>query len=133
MVHVVESRIVKSPAEEWHHIVATGAPAGGLYVSIAFQSDLARLANTEKIRLIIERAEMVRAVEPALISVFVAFQAVIVHHQRPRRDKISGRGSGERRFEIFRALLWPGHIPFARVLSMHQDHRNNNYPDRGGP
>ena len=100
IMHVVEVRIVERAAEERHHVVAAGAPARGLYVAIALERHLPRLAHTEQIRLVVERAEVVCAVKPAPVSVFVAFQTVGIHHQRPRGNEIARRGAGQRRFEI---------------------------------
>ena len=60
--------IVKRAAEKRHHVMAAGAPAGGFHVAIALQRHLPRLAHAEQIRLVVERTEMMRAVEPALYA-----------------------------------------------------------------
>src|ERR1051325_5609453 len=54
MIHVVEIRIVESATEKRNDIVTTGAPAGGFDVAIALEGDLARFANAEEIRLVVE-------------------------------------------------------------------------------
>ena len=80
VVHVVIVGVVELAREERHRVVAAGAPAGGLGVAVALQRDLAGLADARQVRLVVERAEVVRRVEPAVVGVLVALQAVLVHH-----------------------------------------------------
>ena len=46
-----------------------------------------------------------RAVEPALVGVLVALQAVVVHHQRLRRNEVAARGFRSAGLEVFLAVL----------------------------
>ena len=132
MTHVVKFRVVERAAEERHHVVAARAPPRGPHVAVAPERHPPRLPHAEQIRLVVERAEMMRAVKPAAVGVFVAFQAVVVHHQRPRRDEVARRGAGKRRLEIF--------LPFRRtdrvlpgMLRMQEDHSQHDEADRRGP
>src|SRR4051812_33363103 len=81
--------IIKGPAQEWHHIMAPGAPPRSLHISVPFHRHLARLPHAEQIGLVVEGAEMVRAMEPALVSVLMALQAIIIHHQCARRNEVA--------------------------------------------
>ncbi len=80
MIYVVKIGIVERAAEERHHIVAAGAPARGFHAAIPFKRDSPRLAHAEEVGFIVERAEMMRAVKPAVICVLMAVQAVAIHH-----------------------------------------------------
>ena len=71
MINIVKIRIVKGSTEEGNHIMATRAPASGFDVAIALQSDFARFAHTEKIGLVVEGAEMMRAVKPSFVAVLM--------------------------------------------------------------
>src|SRR3954466_14925030 len=133
VIYVVKLGIIKSTAEKWHHIMASGTPAGGFHVSIAFERNFAGFANAEEIGLVIERTEMVRAVEPTGVGVLVTFQAVIIHHQSASRNEITRGGARQGRFEVFRAFLRADHVPFARVLRVQNDHCNDDNPDGPSP
>ena len=93
VLYIVKIRIIKSPAEKRHLIVTAGAPARSLHRIITLEGKLPGLANRRQISGIIERAEMVRAVKPAVEVVLMALQAIAVHHQRARRDEIAGRSA----------------------------------------
>src|SRR6185369_4196271 len=95
--------------------------------------NLSGLAHTEKVRRVVERTEMMSAVKPGLEGVLVALQAVVIHHQGSSRDKIAGGRSGERRLEIFLALLRTLAIPHARILRVQHDHRGNDNSNRSKP
>ena len=125
MVHIVELRVVKRPAEEGHRIVAAGAPARRLDVAVAPQRHLPRLPHAEQVEGIVERAEMMRAVEPGLVSVLVARLAVIVHHQRPGRNELPRSRPRQRRLEILlpRRRTGPVFPGMRRVQQHHADHR----------
>ncbi len=56
---------------------------------------------------------MVGTVEPAIVSVFVAFQAIGIHHECARRNEVAGGRPGHGRQEIFFTfngsdLIFPG-------------------------
>src|SRR5436190_13792321 len=72
MVDIVESGIIKGPAEERHDVVTARAPPRSFYVAIAFERYLARFPHTEQVRFVVEGTEMMGAVKPALVSVLVA-------------------------------------------------------------
>src|SRR5262249_9624264 len=77
----VKIRIVERAAEKWNHVMTSGAPARRFHAAIALQGYLARLAHAEQVRLVVERTEMMRAVEPSSVNVRVTLLAVSVHHQ----------------------------------------------------
>ena len=106
VVHVVVIRVVELAREERHRVVAAGAPAGGLGRAVASERDLARLANAGQIGLVVERAVMVRRMKPAGVGIFVAFQAVVVHHQRAGGDELAVGRDGFRRIKVLLALPW---------------------------
>src|SRR5437879_9331727 len=61
---VVKLRVVKRSAEERHDVMTPGAPTRGPHISIPLQRDPAGFPHAEKIRLVVERAKMMRAVKP---------------------------------------------------------------------
>src|SRR5690348_13856559 len=132
MMHVIIVGIVKGPAEERHHVMTPRAPPGRLYVAIPLQRHLPGLTDTEQVGLVIERAEMMRAMEPALVGVLVAIQTIAVHHQGPRRDKIAGGSPRHGRFKILLAL-YRTELVFPRVSRMQQHHPDHNCRHRPGP
>ena len=89
-------------------------------VAVAFERDLARLADARQVRLVVERAEVVRRVEPALVRVLVALQAVVVHHQRLGRDELAVGRHRRRREEVLLPLLRSLHAERPRVLRVQQ-------------
>ena len=89
MIHIVELWIIKRPAKERDDIMATSAPPGRFDIAITFQGDLTGFTHTEQVWFVVKRTEMVRAVEPALVSVLVAIQTVTVHHQSARGNEIT--------------------------------------------
>ena len=80
MLFEIKLRVVKCSAQEGNHVMTACAPARGLDVAISLQGNFARFANAEQVRLIVERAEMMRAMEPTFVGVLVALQAIIIHH-----------------------------------------------------
>ena len=84
--------------------MTTSAPAGCSDISIAFEANFTSLFHAGKIGRIIERAEVVRGVIPAVVSILMALHAIGIHHQRFLRDKRSGGGDGFRGEEIFFAF-----------------------------
>ena len=96
----VEVRIIKCAAEKRHHVMAARAPARRLHVAVALQGHLPRLVHAEEIRLVVERAEVMRAVKPALVGIRVALEAVVVHHQGARGDELAGGRARERGHEV---------------------------------
>jgi hypothetical protein len=78
MLFDIEVRVVKSAAEKGNHIVAPGTPAGGFDVAVAFHGNLARLLYAEQVGFVIEGTEMMHAVEPTLIGIGMALNAVIL-------------------------------------------------------
>src|SRR4029434_9610951 len=62
----IEIRIVESATEEWHRIVAPGAPARRLHTAITLERHFARLLDAEQIRLVVERNEVARAAQPTV-------------------------------------------------------------------
>src|SRR5580765_604549 len=75
---------------------------------------------------------MVGAMKPALIRILMAFETIIVHHQRPRRDEFARGGSGKGRMEILLSFFGANLI-FPRVLGVKKDHRKHNCSDRHAP
>ena len=130
VVHVVVVRVVELAGEERHGVVAAGAPAGGLGRAVALQRDLARLAHAHQVGLVVERAEVVRRVEPAVVGVLVALQAVLVHHQRLGRDELAVGGDGLGREEVLLALLRPLDAERPGVLGVEQPHHRDEADDR---
>ncbi len=122
MVDIVKIRIVEGSAEERHGIMTAGTPAGGAHIAVALQAHLPGLAHAEQVGRIIERAEVMRGVEPVVIDIGVAFQAITVHHQDRSRDKIARGRVHRRRFVILLALRGPLGVPFPRVLTVHDTH-----------
>ena len=94
MIHI-EVGIIKRAAEERHHVMAAGAPARSLHVSIALEGDASRFLHAEQVGRVVERAKVMRAVEPALVGVGVALEAIVIHHQRLRRDEFSRSRPGQ--------------------------------------
>jgi len=84
--------------------MTTGAPASGFNIAVAFEGDLPGLADTEQVRRVVERAEVVGAVKPALVGVFMTLETVIVHHQGSRGDEIARRGARQRGLKILFAF-----------------------------
>ena len=96
MIDVVVVRIVKRSRQQCHRIVAAGAPLHRLRVAIARHRDRPRLADARQIGRVVERAVVMRRMEPALVGILVAPQAVAVHHQRgsiyrPAVDRAAAR------------------------------------------
>ena len=73
-----------------------------------------------------------RAVEPASVSVLVALQAIVVHHQCPRRNEVARGRAGQRRFEIFSPFHRPDPV-LLRVLRVEKDHSQYEQADRRSP
>src|SRR5687768_2904336 len=134
IVHIVEIWVVEGSAEEWDDIVATGAPARGFYAAVAFEGDFAGFADAEEIGLVVEGAEMMGAVEPAVVSVLVTLHAVVVHHERFGGDEIAGGGAGEGGFKVFGAFFRSDDaLPFARILGMQEDHADYDHTNCARP
>ena len=98
-------RIVERAAEERHHVMTARAPARSLHIPVALHAHLARFLHAEEVDRVVERAEMMRAVEPALVGVLVALHTIVVHHHRARRDEVAARRAHLRRMEIFLTFL----------------------------
>ena len=119
-VHVVEVRVVERAAEERHRVVAAGAPARRLHVAVALQRRPCASPDAEQVGRVVERAELVGRVEPALVDVLVALQAVVVHHQRVGGDELAVGGAGAGRA---RSTCRPPSAPrgtSARVLGVQE-------------
>ena len=71
--------------------MAASAKSGCPNIVISLFGHLAGIANAGQVRLVIKRAEVVGRVIPAVIRIFVAFEAVLVHHQSFFRDQLAGR------------------------------------------
>ena len=132
VIYVIIIGIVKRAAEERHDIMATGAPARGLHVAVAFERNLPGLAHAEQVRFVVERTEMMRAVKPVVVGVLVAVQAIAVHHQRPRRDEIARGRPGERGVEIFFAFHRTD-LVFSRMRRVQQHHADGQDAHRRAP
>ena len=130
VVHVVEVRVVELAGEERHGVVAAGAPAGGLGGAVALQRDLAGLAHAHQVGLVVERAEVVRRVEPAVVRVLVALQAVPVHHQRLGRDELAVGRDRLGREEVLLALPRPLDAERPGVLEVEHPHDGDEAEDR---
>ena len=96
MIDVVVVRIVERPRQQRHRIVAAGAPLHRLRVAIPRHRDRPRLADARQIGRVVERAVVMRRMEPALVGILMAPQAVAVHHQRagihgPAVDRAAAR------------------------------------------
>ena len=133
MVRHVELRVVERTAEERCRIVAAGAPARRLDVPVALERDLPGLVDGEEIERVVERAEVVRRMEPRVVGVLVALEAVLVVHQRRRRDEVAGGGPRARRVEIFLALFRGLGAPLARIVPVHRHHPDHHHADRRRP
>ena len=88
-VHVIVLGVVELAREERHGVVAARAPAGRAGVAVAPERHLPGLADAEQVGLVVERAEVVRRVEPAVVGILVALQAVVVHHQGRGGDELA--------------------------------------------
>ena len=64
IVHHVVVRIVERPAEEGHRVVATGAEAGGIDVTVPLKSHLPGLLDRCEVGRIVERRELVNRMHP---------------------------------------------------------------------
>ena len=117
MVLDVEVRVVERAAEERHRIVAAGAPARGLHVAVALQRHLAGLLHAEQVGRVVERAEVVRAVEPALVARpdgTSGSTSSIISVRAGMKLPVAVRAA--RRLEVLLALRRPDHVPLARIL-----------------
>ena len=136
-VHVVVMGVVELSREERDGVVAPRAPARPLGVAVAFEGDLSRLSDARQIRLVVERAEVVRRVIPTLVRVLMALQAVVVHHQGFGRDELAVGRDGRRREEVPLPLLWPLDAKRPGVLRMqhpHCDHKGRDHrAEASGP
>ena len=112
----VELRIIKRTTEKRHDIMTSGTPAGGLDVSIALHQMVSQLLDGEQIGLVVEGTEMMGAVKPIVVGIFVASLTVGIHHQCVGRDEVTGCGPSQGGFEIFFPLFGTFHIPSSRVL-----------------
>ena len=124
-VHVVVVRVVELAREERDRVVTPRAPAGGLRVAVAFHGDAPGLAHAGQVRLVVERAEVVRGVEPALVGVLVALQAVIIHHQGLGGDELAGGRDRLGRVEVLLALLGPPDAERPGVLRVQEGHQHH--------
>src|SRR6267142_6150179 len=76
---------------------------------------------------------MVRAMEPALVGVLMALQTVIVHHERPRGNKIASGRACERGMEVVGAFGGPDLVPLARIVRVEKDRAKHRDAYDGGP
>ena len=126
IVDIVVMRIVESPREERDRIMASGAKTRRMDVSIPLHRDFASLSNGVQISRIVERAEMVRTVEPIVVNTLMALLAVLVVHQSPLRDKVSVAGASERIFKIPLPIGRSTLAPFPWILGLRNEHRSNS-------
>ena len=89
VIDIIKIRIIKCAAEKRDDVMTTGAPPGRFDVAIALEGYLAGFSHAEQIRLVVKRAEMMRAMKPTLVSVLVTIQTVVIHHQRSRGNKVA--------------------------------------------
>ena len=125
VVDIVVVWVVKRSGEEGYRVVATGTKACCMDVAIAFERDLARLANGIEVSRVVKRAEVVGAVKPIIVDVLMALLAVIVVHQYPLGDEVPVSGASQR---VFKVLLPVGRclfVPFAGVLGLNDEHRTD--------
>ncbi len=122
---VVVVGIVERSGEERHQVVAAGAPARGLRIPVSLQRDLPGLADAGQVRLVVERAVVMCRVEPAVEGILVAFYAVVVHHQRPRRDELAIGRDRLGRIEVLLPLLGPLDAEGSGVLAMEHGHQDD--------
>ena len=90
------------------------------------------VSDAEQVGLVVKRTEMMRAMKPALISVLMALQTVIVHHQGARRNEIARSGAGGGRMKILVPSPGPAWL-FARIMCMKCYHRRNGHSHRAHP
>src|SRR2546427_574637 len=76
---------------------------------------------------------MVRAMEPALVGVLMALQTVIVHHERPRGNKIASGRACERGMEVVGAFRGPDLVPLARIVRVEKDHADHRHAHSRSP
>ena len=112
--------------------MATGAPAGGFDVAVALEGDLARFAHAEEVRLVVKGTEMVRAMEPTLVTILVTIEAVAIHHQRAGRNKITRSGSRHGWQKILLSLDGADLI-LLRMCRMEEDHADDGNANCGTP
>ena len=129
----VKIRVVELAREERHRVVATGTPPSGLHAAVALQADFPRFLHAGQIGRVVERAEVVRRVKPAVIGVLMALFAVVVHHERLRRDerRVGRHGFGGE--EVFLALSRPLTCIVRRVGRVQNAHRHHQQSDHGAP
>ena len=113
--------------------MAAGAEPGTIDVAVALFHRQARLLHGEGIGLIVEGAEAVHAVLPALIAVFVALEAIFVVVEDLRRNEVAGRRAGERREEVLLARFRPFFVPTPRVLGLPDEHQADKNGGNVGP
>src|SRR5439155_8080640 len=112
----------KLAAQERDDVVTAGTPARGPDVAVTFLRDLACLPDAEEIRRIVERAEMVRGVKPAVVNILMALHAVVVHHQDVGADEVAVGRPRLGRLEIALPLLGPYLADLPRVEGVHHAH-----------
>ena len=122
---VVVVGVVERAREERHQVVAPGAPSRGLRVPVPLERDLPRLADAREVRLVVERAVVVRRVEPAVEGVLVALHAVVVHHQRLGRDELAVGRDRLGRIEVLLPLLGPLDAERPGVLAVQHAHQDD--------
>src|SRR3954463_5693909 len=66
------------------------------------------------------------AVEPSLVSVLMALQTIIVHHERARGNEISGSRPCQGWMKIIRALVRADDVPLTWILRVKKDHRSDD-------
>ena len=116
VVDIVVMGIVEGAAEKRHGIMAASAEPGRFDVALALERHRPGLPDARQIRGIVERAEMMGAMEPAFVGVLMAFQAVLVHNQGPGWHEVARSRFGPRRLEVLDALLRAFRVPTARIL-----------------
>ena len=130
---VVEPWIIELAGEERNRVVTAGAEPRALDVAVPFKDHPSGLADGRVIGGVVERAEAVDTVHPALVNIGVARLAVLVVEERAGRDEVAGGGAGERGKEVPLPRRRSRHVPPPRILPVQKGHGKGKDPGHRSP
>ncbi len=113
--------------------MTAGAPSGGLCRAVPFDRDLSGLPHARQVHRVVERAEVVRRVEPAVVRVFMTVHAVLVHHQGLRRDEVAVGRLHLRGEEVLRPFSRADLVRVPRVERVQEAHQDDHHADPRRP
>ena len=129
----IEVRIVELSGQQRHRVVARGAKAAGVDVAVPLQQFLPRIVHREGVGRIVERAEVMGAMEPLVVGVLVALHAELVV-LKPRSVGVLAPGdAGQGRGEHFLAGFGQGRVGLFGFVPVHAHHRQHEHGHRAHP